>query len=215
MKCFTIGTVTLVMLLTLAILSPSRIAQAQESDPTTSAPVENLTEGDGVDDPGESSEQVQETSQQLSKAASDIVETLDKDERVKQVSAGILQPIYQLAEYFAFPAFHWVAFMVMVTGCVSFALQLVLAKLIVLTRLSFSITEVLSDALGLTISVVGLVLTTQAAAENSTFATSAGAVLSATVLGIVLGIIFYLWAQAQEIRAAKGAKVEAMAETKK
>ena len=62
------------------------------------------------------------------------------------MSAGILKPIYALAEYFSFPAFHWIAFAIMVAGVVSFALQLVLAKLVVLSKGSVSIKEILSDA---------------------------------------------------------------------
>ena len=90
------------------------------------------------------------------------------------------------------------------TGVVSFALQLVLAKLIVLSKLGLSLTEILSDALGFAISVVGLVLTTQAATENSRFTASPFAVLSATAAGVVVGFIFYLWGQSQEVQAAKG-----------
>ena len=138
----------------------------------------------------------------------EIAEQVDQDERAQEVSAGILQPIYQLAEAIAFPAFHWVAFAVMATGVVSFALQIVLAKLAVLMRGSLSFKEILSDALGLVISLTGLVLTTQAAAENSTFTTSPAAVLSASAVGVVAGFVFYLWGQSQELQAAKGRKLE-------
>jgi hypothetical protein len=134
---------------------------------------------------------------------------VDADPHAKEITAGILQPIYQVAEYLGFAAFHWLAFALMTTGVVSYALQLVLAKLVVLTRLHLSFSEILADALGLVISVIGLVLTTQAAAENSSFTQSPASVLSATAAGVVLGFIFYLWGQALELRAAKGAKVEA------
>lgn len=137
----------------------------------------------------------------------EIAKEVDSDPRAQEISAGILKPIYQLAEYIAFPAFHWLAFALMVTGVTSYALQLVLAKLVVLTRLHISVTEILSDALGLAISLIGLILTTQAAAENSTFAQSAWSVLSATALGVALGFLFYLWGQRQELRAAAAAKV--------
>src|SRR5690606_29809677 len=96
---------------------------------------------------------------------------------------SLLKPIYWLAEKFAFPTFYWLAFAAMVAGVVSFALQLVLAKLVVLSKFSLSPTEILSDSLGLVVSVIGLVLTTQAATENSTFTQSAFAVLSAAAIG--------------------------------
>jgi hypothetical protein len=133
---------------------------------------------------------------------------LDESEQAKKVSAGILDPIYALAEHLAFPAFHWIAFSLMATGVISFALQLVFAKLVVLAKSGFSITEILSDALGLAISVIGLVLTTQAAAENSAFSRSPAAVLSASAVGIIAGLVFYRWAQAHEVAAVKGRSVE-------
>jgi hypothetical protein len=97
--------------------------------------------------------------------------------------------------------FHWLAFAVMATGVVSYALQLVLGKLVVLSRMGFSPSEILSDTLGLVISAIGLVLTTQAAAENSTFTHSPASVLSATAVGVIAGFIFYRWGQAQEVQA--------------
>jgi hypothetical protein len=99
----------------------------------------------------------------------------------------------------------------MVAGVASFALQLTLGKLIVLSRLGFSPSEILSDALGLVVSLVGLVLTTQAATENSSFTTSAAAVLSATVVGGIAGFIFYLWGQRQELHAVQGRKLASAA----
>ena len=77
----------------------------------------------------------------------DIGEQIDENEKAKEVSAGILQPIYALAEYLSFPAVHWVAFAIMATGVVTFALQLVLGKLVVLLKAGFSFTEILSDTL--------------------------------------------------------------------
>ena len=116
-------------------------------------------------------------------------ESVDKNEDAQEVSTGILRPIYALAERISFPAFHWVAFAVMVAGTVSYALQLVLAKLVVLFKFSISIPEIISDAFGLVISLLGLVLTTQAATENSTFTQSPAAVLSATAVGVLIGFI--------------------------
>ena len=109
-----------------------------------------------------------------------------------------------MVENLAFPAFHWLAFALMTAGVVSYALQLVLGKLVVLMRMGFSLGEIISDAFGLAVSVIGLVQTTQAAAENSTFTQSAAAVLTATVAGALVGLILYWWGQAQELQAAAG-----------
>ncbi len=143
---------------------------------------------------------VQDTRQSVDK----IAEEVNQNQRAQQASTSILGPIYKLAEYMSFSAFHWLAFAIMVTGVVSFALQLVLAKLVVLAKSSLSLTEVLSDALGLVISLIGLVLTTQAATENSSFTESAFAVLSATGVGAVAGLVFYWWGQRQEVQAVQG-----------
>jgi hypothetical protein len=59
------------------------------------------------------------------------------------------------------------------------------------------------------------VLTTQAAAENSTFTQSAAAVLSASVAGLVLGFILYRWGQAQELQAVTGRVAAENATSKK
>ncbi len=97
----------------------------------------------------------------------------------------------------------------MAAGVVGYGLQLVLGKLVVLTRMGFSFTEIISDAFGLVISLVGLVLTTQAAVENSTFTQSPSSVLSATVVGAIVGLLLYRWGQAQELQATKGRSVQA------
>ncbi len=133
-----------------------------------------------------------------------LAEKMDKDPTANRAAAGILQPIYAVAETLAFPAFHWLAFGLMAAGVVSFTLQLALGKLVVLMRMGLSFKEIASDAVGLAISVVGLVLTTQAAAENSTFTQSPAAVISATAVGAVVGIILYIWGQAQELEAVAG-----------
>jgi hypothetical protein len=140
--------------------------------------------------------------------ASATVEAIDQNLRAQEIAGGVLAPIYQLAETFSFPAFHWVAFCIMTVGVVSFALQLTLGKLVVLTRGGFSFSEILSDAVGLVVSLVGLVLTTQAATQNSTFTHSSFSVLSSAGVGVVLGFIFYLWGQRTELQATKGRRVE-------
>lgn len=150
----------------------------------------------------------QETSQEdltekLQEHAQEIGQTLNESETAKELSTGVLDPIYQLAEYMAFPTFYWVAFAIMVAGVISFAFQLVLGKFLLLFKGSLNIKEILSDFLGLLISLIGLVLTTQAATQNSTFPESPTAVLSATIVGVVLGLVFYWWGQKQEFRAAR------------
>jgi hypothetical protein len=172
--------------------APADSATSEPSTaPATAAPESGLsTEG--------AKQQIQE-----------IAEKVDKNEQAQEVSAGILKQIYLLAERMESPMFHWAAFALMVTGVVSFALQLVLGKLLVLSRLSLSLTEILSDAMGLAVSLVGLVLTTQAAAQNSTFTTSPAAVLSATGAGVLLGFFFFKWGTSQELSAADGRKAQA------
>lgn len=136
--------------------------------------------------------------------AEEIAEKVNQDERAQKAAAGLLGKIYLLAESLNFSSFHWFAFALMASGVVSFALQLVLGKLALLFHGSLNIKEICSDAVGFVISTVGLVLTTQAAAENSEFTHSPAAVLSAAIAGIVLGFTLYRWGQHQELNAVKG-----------
>lgn len=144
----------------------------------------------------------------LSEKSDEMLNQVDSSREAKEISAGILDPIYDLAEAIAFPAFHWVAFALMVSGVISFALQLVLGKLVVLMKAGFDLGEILMDAQSLLISLIGLVLTTQAAAQNSTFTQSPAAVLSSAGVGAVIGFVFYLWGQSKEIQALKGRRAE-------
>ena len=130
-------------------------------------------------------------------------DTLNQTQAVQDVSAGILEPIYHLAEFMSIPSFYWVAFALMVAGVVSFAGQLIFTKFFLLFKLNLNIKEVLGDALGLLVSLTGLVLTTQAATQNSTFSENSIAVVSATAVGALLGLVFYLWGQKQEFQAAR------------
>ena len=155
---------------------------------------------------------VKEALDDAKETVNNLAKGVDESEKANEAKTSVLKPIYALAEQLSFPAFHWLAFMFMVTGCVSFALQLVLGKLVALTKLGFSLTEILSDALGLVISLVGLVLTTQAATENSTFTASAFSVLSATIIGFILGCVFYVWGQRQELQAIDARRAKAAAE---
>lgn len=159
--------------------------------------------------------QAKELAAQTSEKVGELADTLDKTEAAQDVSAGVLNPIYRLADSLAFPGFYWVAFMLMVTGSVSYALQLVLGKLVVLSRGSMNIREILSDTVALAISLIGLVLTTQAATQNSTFSATPSAVLSATAVGAVLGICLYRWGQAEEVDAAMGRKAARSTNSKK
>lgn len=133
----------------------------------------------------------------------EIAKRVDQDPTAQQATKSILAPIYEIAEYLSFAGFHWVAFLLMVAGLVSYGLQLILGKLIALMQFHFSPVEILSDGLGFLISAVGLVLTTQAATENSTFTQSPAAVLSSAAVGIVLGLVFYVRGQTQEFREAR------------
>ena len=160
-------------------------------------------------------EKAQQTLKGARETADAVAEAVDRNERAQDVSAGILSPIYRLAEAFSFPTFHWIAFSVMVAGVISFALQLTLGKLVVLARLGFSPAEILSDALGLVVSLLGLVLTTQAAAENSSFTHNASTVLSATAVGAIAGFVFYLWGQRQELQAVEGRRSAAGTNTER
>ncbi len=190
-------------LLATAAFSFGTFVLAQD-EPTTATPPAAAAEPAAQDEAPKSKAAEPITTEQVKETAEKLAKTLDKDPRAKTAAAGILQPIYVVAENLAFPAFHWLAFALMTAGVVSYALQLVLAKLVVLMRRGFSLGEIISDAFGLAISVIGLVLTTQAAAENSTFTQSAAAVLTATVAGALVGLILYWWGQSQELQAAAG-----------
>lgn len=195
-------------LITLTLITMvSVIAHAQD---TPAAPADGAKAAEPAAKPAESPEKkVRDLTTQTEAELEKIAESVDRDPRAKTAAAGILQPIYAVAESLAFPAFHWLAFALMTTGVISYALQLGLGKLVVLMRMGFSIKEIVSDAVGLAISITGLVLTTQAAAENSTFARSPAAVLSATAVGLFVGLILYFWGQAQELQAAAGRSVAA------
>lgn len=176
------------------------LARAQETAGDTAAPVE-VAVGDASESAADRADKMLDEAQ---RQVGDVARQVDQSEQADAVRSGILRPIYSLAERFSFPAFHWLAFAVMVTGVVSFALQLTLGKLVVLSRFSLSPSEVLSDTLGLAVSLVGLVLTTQAAAENSTFTSSAFAVITSTAVGALAGLVFYVWGQRQELQAVEG-----------
>lgn len=198
------------------VLVCAPVAWSQESDESDLEENAQQTAGSDTEEntqqPVESDleEKAQQTVDSAKETAGAVAEAVDQNQQAQDASAGILQPIYRLAERFSFPAFHWLAFAVMVTGVVSFALQLTIGKLVVLSKFGFSLAEVLSDALGLTVSLVGLVLTTQAATENSEFTESAVAVLSATAVGAIVGIVFYVWGQKQELQAVAGRRSAAV-----
>ena len=178
-----------------AVVLMSLVAYGQEATPPAPAAA----------NPAEAVESTLEHSTEAAKKqAGQIAEKVDQNPRAQEVSAGILKQIYVLAEKMESPMFYWVAFALMVSGVVSYALQLVLGKLFVLAKMSFSLTEILSDAMGLVISLVGLVLTTQAAAQNSTFTHSPASVLTSTGLGALVGFVFFRWGTTLELAAADG-----------
>lgn len=182
------------------------------ADPDAGVADDDATGAAADDDAGNGVDVVEGAVESTRESIEDVAERVDQSEQAQKISAGILDPIYMLAERLSFPYFHWLAFAAMVTGVVSFALQLVFGKLIVLSRMSLSPSEILADSLGLVISLVGLVLTTQAAAENSTFTTSSFAVISSAAVGVVAGFIFYVWGQRQELLAVEGRRRVAAAE---
>src|SRR5262245_621749 len=98
-------------------------------------------------------EKAQQTLESAKETAGAVSKSVDANPQAQQASSELLKPIYDLAERFSFPAFHWIAFSLMAAGVVSFALQLTLGKLMVLAKLGFSPSEFLSDALGLAVSV--------------------------------------------------------------
>jgi len=178
---------------------------AQESPAETP---NEATESQPAEAPRDISRQVGQATDYVGEQTEQLRQQLDSSEQAQQYSAGILQPIYLLAGYLSFSSFHWIAFATMMSGFISFAMQLVLGKLAILLRGGFSLAEILSDVQGLVISLFGLVLLTQVATEHSAFTSSAAAVLSATVVGVLAGVLFYVWGQRAEIEALKGRKLE-------
>lgn len=148
-------------------------------------------------------ESSEDPTEKLKDNVEDLGNTLNEFSSVQEASAGILEPIYQAAEFIAFPSFYWIAFALMVAGVVSFAGQLVFTKFFLLFKMNLNVKEILGDTLGLLISLVGLVLTTQAATQNSGFPENSIAVVSATAVGSIVGLVFYLWGQKQEFQAAR------------
>ncbi len=170
---------------------------AEKSEHDDAAPVKTLEE------------MTNEAASKMTGKVEEISKKVDQSADAKKYSAGILEPIYSMAEYMSFSSFYWIAFAVMVSGVISFALQLVIGKLAVLLRGGISFSQILTDIQGLVISLVGLFYTTQAATENSNFTTSPAAVLSAAALGLVAGFFFYLRGQATELEALEGRREEA------
>ncbi len=179
---------------------------AAAENPATSPSKEAPTETDAA--APDMAAKAKDLAAQTEAKVGELAGTIDQNETAKQAAEGLLGPIYNIAEKLSFSSFHWLAFGLMSAGVVSFALQLVLGKLVVLFKGSINVREILSDAIGLVISLVGLVLTTQAATENSTFTHSPAAVLSAAAVGAVLGIMLYRWGQAQEVSAVAGQRAK-------
>jgi hypothetical protein len=191
-------------LITLAVLSAASFTlpcslPAQEAAPDA-GPVEGFQEA------------AEDLAADTREKADELAQQIDQSRQAHDVSAGLLQPIYALAERMSFPSFHWLAFTFMAAGVISYTLQLVLGKLVLLAKMSLNYKEILADALGLVISLIGLVLTTQAAAENSDFTDRPALVLSSAALGVLLGLIFYRWGQKEEVHAALGRKTQKKAD---
>ena len=206
-----LGWVTLATLL-VAMPALAQEPASPESPAAQDAAVEEAATpeaGQPKADTGEASATPGHMSQQLE----DIASQVDQNEAAQETTAGILTPIYQVAEALEFPAFHWIAFAVMLAGVIGFAMQLVIGKLVVVAHMGFSVREILSDVLSFAISLIGLVLTTQAAAQNSTFTQSPFAVLSSSLVGLVLGVMLYYWGQSQEVDAVRGRRALAAEQT--
>lgn len=188
------------------------VTYAQESGFERATGAQETVDGIGdqaAETVGEGANATGGLTEKLGEHAREISDTLNQDSTVQDVSAGILEPIYSLAEFMSWPAFYWVAFALMVAGVVSFAGQLLFAKFFLLFKLNLNLREILSDLLGLAISVVGLVLTTQAATQNSAFAENSFLVVSATIVGALTGFVFYWWGQKLEFAAANKATAKA------
>jgi hypothetical protein len=196
---------------TLAIVASYGLVSSVLADPPSTVETVKQTVSEAVttvkQKTGEAVESVKQTAQELGHQAQIKAEKLaadiEQNQQAKELAAGILKPIYQLAEAMSFSAFHWLAFALMMAGVISWALQLVLAKLVVGTQGGFDIREIISDATVLVISLIGLVLTTQAATENSAFTQSTVSVLSSALAGLIFGVVLYFWGQSQELEAAQ------------
>lgn len=219
MKKFTLSLMAVVCLVPAAGLcqeettpepaATEQVPSATEQTPAEVTPTENA-ESDtvpGSDEKPDVAEKAKELGAEVEAKVDELAEKIDQNESAKEAAEGVLGPIYKLAESLNFSSFHWLAFGLMTAGVVSFALQLVLGKLVVLFKGSINLREIISDAIGFVISTVGLVLTTQAAAENSTFTHSPAAVLSSAACGVVLGFMLYRWGQMQEVNAVTGQRV--------
>ncbi len=210
MKLFLVFTFVFLSLPTAGVSAQDDAANPPAADESAVTP-ENSATALSKDEPSSTEttasdvkDKAKELAAKTESTVDDIAGSIDQNETAKKAAEGLLGPIYTLAEKLSFSSFHWLAFGLMSAGVVSFALQLVLGKLVVLFKGSINVREILSDTIGLIISLVGLVLTTQAAAENSDFTHSPAAVLSAAVFGAVVGIVLYRWGQAQEVRAVAG-----------
>ena len=129
---------------------------------------------------------------------------VDSSEQAQNATNNILTSIKTFGSAVTkIPGFYWISFAMMAAGFVSFLGQLVLGKLIMLTQLHFSMTEILSDLLGLLVSSFGLVLLTQAATSDGQFIDKPSLVLSASIVGAFFGLIFYFRGQTQELREAR------------
>ena len=134
----------------------------------------------------------------------DAKERLDTDPQAQQATDHILSSIRDIGnKVVAVPGFYWIAFAMMTAGLVSFLLQLVLGKLIMLTQSHFSIVEIMSDAMGFLISLIGLTLLTQSATNEGLVIDRPSFVVTAAGLGAFVGLIFYFRGQTQELREAR------------
>ncbi len=145
-----ISLITLAVAMAFSAVSPQTATAQTDTPPTAevtpdSAELEQQSAqaGDIPVPAGNSATQAQELASDATEKIGDIAQSLDRSQVVQDASAGVLKPIYLLAEALAFPAFYWVAFALMAAGSVNFAFQLALGKLVVLAKGSMNAREIL------------------------------------------------------------------------
>ncbi len=170
----------------------------------TAAPADGKTSDSEQTDSEEPFPMADGIVEDASRRVRDVARTLDRNETVQEASRGLLDPIYDFSLSTTSPEFYWAGFALTSAGIISYSLQLVLSKLLLLFRGSINLREIVSDAVGLAISAIGLILVTQAAIDHESFADSPSSVLSAASVGIVAGLILYRWNHREESDALHG-----------
>ena len=114
-----------------------QVPSASETTPTETG--EPVAASRGDETKPDVAEKAKELEAEVEAKVGELAEKIDQNESAKKASEGLLGPIYKLAESLNFSSFHWLAFGLMSAGVVSFALQLVLGKLVVLFKGSINL----------------------------------------------------------------------------